>query len=335
MKIICVTPIKNEEWILDKFLQATSLWADYIILADQQSTDRSREIASEYAKVILIDNNTNAYNEHERFQLLIKEARKIDGNRLLIALDADEILTPDFASKDSWRKMLDASPGTVIKFQWANIYPGYKKYWNHGFNFPWGFMDDGSPYKGLKMHSPRLPLPLNAPEVNLDDIKVMHLQYLDWGRYKSKHRWYMLYEFINHPEKDLLDIYRLYNMFNSTKGKDIKPVPVNWISDYEKMGINIVDFAKSEFYYWDLELLSKMSELGPSNLSKLVIWDKDWVELARSQQMSDPKQYKDPRSLFEKLVHLWLRKSQSYYPNFICKVTDKFIRLIWSSNSAN
>jgi glycosyltransferase involved in cell wall biosynthesis len=43
--IICLTPVKNEAWLLDRFLQATSLWADFIIIADQMSTDGSQEIA--------------------------------------------------------------------------------------------------------------------------------------------------------------------------------------------------------------------------------------------------------------------------------------------------
>ena len=40
-KIIVVTPIKNEDWILDRFLSVTSQFADLIIIADQNSTDKS------------------------------------------------------------------------------------------------------------------------------------------------------------------------------------------------------------------------------------------------------------------------------------------------------
>ena len=42
-KLIVITPVKNESWILEKFLTFTSLWADYIIIADQNSTDNSIE----------------------------------------------------------------------------------------------------------------------------------------------------------------------------------------------------------------------------------------------------------------------------------------------------
>ncbi len=42
--LICLTPIRNEAWILERFLQCASLWADYIIIGDQNSDDGSREI---------------------------------------------------------------------------------------------------------------------------------------------------------------------------------------------------------------------------------------------------------------------------------------------------
>ena len=97
--IICLTPVKNEAWILDKFIQCASLWADCIIIADQMSTDGSRDIALKYPKVRLIDNDSEAFNEPERQKLLVDAARQIHFNgqrRLLISLDADEFLTSNF-----------------------------------------------------------------------------------------------------------------------------------------------------------------------------------------------------------------------------------------------
>ena len=49
---IVMTPVRNEAWVLRAFLETTSLWADYIIIADQMSTDDSREMAKEYPKVM-------------------------------------------------------------------------------------------------------------------------------------------------------------------------------------------------------------------------------------------------------------------------------------------
>src|SRR5437667_3161139 len=94
--IICLTPVKNEAWILDRFLQCASLWADHIIVADQCSEDESREIVGRHPKVILIENPSPVYDEGARQKLLLEAARRIPGKRLLIALDADEMLTANW-----------------------------------------------------------------------------------------------------------------------------------------------------------------------------------------------------------------------------------------------
>ena len=100
--LVCLTPVKNESWILHRFLKSASLWADHIIIADQNSTDNSREIALQYSKVILIENNAEEFNEPERQKLLIDKAREIEGKRVIIALDADEMLTSNFLTSPEW-----------------------------------------------------------------------------------------------------------------------------------------------------------------------------------------------------------------------------------------
>jgi glycosyltransferase involved in cell wall biosynthesis len=62
-KIVVLTPIKNEEWILERFLSVTSQFADLIIIADQNSTDSSRNICQKYPKVKLIENKSDQYDE--------------------------------------------------------------------------------------------------------------------------------------------------------------------------------------------------------------------------------------------------------------------------------
>ena len=56
-QIVVLTQVRNDAWVLRAFLEATSLWADYIIIVDRMSTDGSREIAQDYPKVILIDDH--------------------------------------------------------------------------------------------------------------------------------------------------------------------------------------------------------------------------------------------------------------------------------------
>ena len=97
--IICITPIKNEAWILDRFLKCASTWADHIIMADQGSTDGSLEIIQHYPKVRLVEAPCQEFNMGKMRQALLEMARTIPGPRIIISLDADESLSANW--KDS------------------------------------------------------------------------------------------------------------------------------------------------------------------------------------------------------------------------------------------
>ena len=138
-KLICLTPVRNEAWILRAFLESTSQWADHIIVVDQKSIDGSREILKKFEKVILIENDSSEYDESVRQKLLINEARKIEGKNILIALDADEMFGGGFQNTQDWQKILDSKPGDMFGFQWANITDDLSHYFPSDFHFPWLF----------------------------------------------------------------------------------------------------------------------------------------------------------------------------------------------------
>ena len=79
--IVVVTPVRNEAWVMDAFLTCASSWADFILLADQHSDDGTREIASKYEKVKLIDNNISEMNQAAARELLFREVDKIEGDK--------------------------------------------------------------------------------------------------------------------------------------------------------------------------------------------------------------------------------------------------------------
>ena len=147
-KIIVLTPVKNEEWILEEFLNITSLFADYIIVADQNSTDKSRAICSKFSKVHLIDNNNNEYNEAERQNLLIETARILfpDNKRVLLALDADELFSANSLKCNRiWERIMSLDLGTTLYFEKPDILPGVTKCVRYQDNyFAIGYIDDRS-----------------------------------------------------------------------------------------------------------------------------------------------------------------------------------------------
>jgi len=123
VRIVVVTPVRNEAWILERFLSVTSRFADYIIIADQRSTDETRAICRKYPKVRVVDNPTDEFNERDRQLLLLREARAlVPAPRIILALDADEILAANALDTPSWRTLLAARPGTIVCFERVDLY---------------------------------------------------------------------------------------------------------------------------------------------------------------------------------------------------------------------
>lgn len=326
--VICITPVKNESWILERFLRAASLWADHIIVADQQSTDDSRGIASSFEKVRVIDNTGDRYDEFHRSRLLIDAARAFPSPRLIIALDADEFFTPNVQQSEAWNAMLRSAPGTLFKFRWANIDRSMTRYWLSG-STPFAVMDDGSTLHGGAIHGYRIPYSSGAREETLNDIVVMHMQYTDWKRMRSKHRWYQCWERIHSPEKSAVSIFRQYHHMFSIRADQYIPLPQRWIDEYDKIGVRLKYQAKEEYFWWDREILGFMEQYGAHYFSKQAIWDVDWCGIARHFGVQSPERFSDPRSLFEKTLHGWLFYSQPHASGRAIVFGDKVIRSLF------
>ena len=328
--VICLTPIKNEAWILDRFLQCASLWADLIIVADQNSEDGSREIARRYPKVILIENSASNFNEPERQKLLLEAARKIPGPRLLVALDADEMLTANFMYSPEWTTVLRSPPGTVIEFEWANLNPDFSSYWAmNNFYLPLGFMDDESDHIGTKIHSPRLPLPLDAIRIRLRNIRVLHYQYVNLERMKSKHRWYQCWEKLNQSWRKSIEIYRIYHHMDTISKQECQSLPKEWLFNYEEQGIDMTSVQREPFFWWDRDILLWFEKHGTENFRKQAIWDVDWSDLSQKCfPDGDNRIYKDPRNWLDKLIHTWLKKTQHIRSKLWVKAIDKLLTFL-------
>ncbi|SHL06065.1 Glycosyl transferase family 2 [Rhodothermus profundi] len=323
-----MTPVRNEAWILERFLQCASTWADYIVIADQQSTDGSREIARRFEKVVLVDNPHDAYDEGARQQLLIQTARElpVQGQCILIALDADEMFSANWMESKEWQQLLSAPPGTVLYFQWANIGPNVSCAWIDPSYKPFGFVDDGSPHRGRPIHSPRVPVPEDAPALYFHEIKVLHYQYADWARMRSKQRWYQVWEALHHPEKRPVTIFRQYHHMEAAI-RQAGPVRSEWLAGYEALGIDMRSIPKASHYYWDEEVLKLLVEHGPERFRKLNIWDQDWGTLAARQGLSYNGQLRDPRTPFEKTIHAWLRATQGISHKLPVRAVQKLLQL--------
>lgn len=328
VRIVCMTPVKNEGWILDTFLKCASRWADHILVADQRSTDDSREIVARHPKAILVDNPSPVFNEPERQKLLIEHARAIPAERrILVALDADEILAGDFqAFRDT---VSTTTAGTTLAFPWLNVRDDGRRLWRKSdAREPFGWVDDGSPHVGSKIHSRRVPGTDASPRLELDAFPVLHLQYIDWARMRSKHRWYECYERLQFPEKSAVQIYRFYHHMDSRSAGELQDVPEDLLRSYRSQGIDPFVHTKESDYRWDNEVADLLREHGPERFRNLDIWDKDWSAVFTARGIRGP--FVPPRrSVLERALGSWLRRTQYHYPNLVLKAIDRLARPLY------
>lgn len=321
-----MTPVRNEAWVLRAFLESTSRWADYIIIADQMSIDGSREIARSFPKVILIDNKNPEFNEAERQAMLVAKAREIAAGRdtLLWGLDADEILSANFRETEDWKRILNSVPGDVFWFKWAEICPDQKHYWlSPTTYYPWLFHDDGKEPHGnyvRNMHSMRIPYPIEEKQMYyVDDFRVLHLAYLNPFRTKAKRRFYCFVDWeLNHRAP-----ITLARTYAQTKKNDL----VEFLQDSmmyskDKDGFDLfplIDVCGRKSWFDDY-VINRISRYPKKQLRKLPIWEKGF------RVNND---LKDPRTPLDKLVHDYAHWTRFRSGSLVVRVIDKVLKKVY------
>lgn len=323
---IVMTPVRNEAWVLKAFLEATSLWADYIIIADQMSTDGSREMAKLFDKVVLIDNKNPEFNEAERQSMLVEKAREVAAGRdaLLWGLDADEVLAANAFDTEDWKRIMNSAPGDVFWFKWAEICPNQKEYWlSPTTYYPWLFHDDGKEPHGnyvRNMHSMRIPYPIEEKQMYyVDDFRVLHLAYLNPHRVDSKRRFYQFVDWeMNHRSPVALS--RSY--FQTKQEEQLQSLQEEMLYKEERDGFDLlalVDTTVSKCYMDDY-IVSRFSRHSKKELRKLDIWDKSFVKAYDLE---------DPQRIIDIFIHSYLRKTAQKKDKPAIRFFDSVIKQLY------
>jgi hypothetical protein len=284
-QIIVLTPVRNEAWILRRFLECTSLWADHIIIADQSSEDDARAIAQAFPKVTVIENPHREFSEVARQRLLIETARRSPGPRLLLALDADEIMSANILDSAEWRTVLQAQPGTVLCFAKVDLFNSPAHYFLHsavdrGAWLPFGYVDDGAEHAGAVIHTTRVPARPCSPSLRLNEVVLLHYNQCNLPRMESKDRFYRCFARVNAPEQNAVDIHRLHDWYERLKFKfKIRPTPAEWFDNYRRAGIDLSSIAVEPFFWSDWEVLRMFKQYGPETFRHVDIWSFDWEAL--------------------------------------------------------
>ena len=329
--IICITPMKNEDWILRRFLGATSLWADHIILYDQNSSDQSPTIAKEFNKVHYHLNPSVEFNDHNHWAGLLDEARKLPGERKVIfSLDCDEFFSGNSFSTAEWQSFIQAKPGSLMVVERVLVSGDLQKF-KFEMDCLLGFVDDGYSTIGMltekkHVHNIRLPYPQGNPVVyKMNRIKLLHYNLVDMDRLRSKNRWYQCFELTIKDKSELVILDQYY--FDKREMMSFQhaiPSIEDWFGFYEKAGIDMTSQQRrSIFYWWDKKILEEyFPKYGMAFFARLHIWDIDWERAAAHFQI--PLEQKgNSRSVLDKLylqVFLQSKKNKYTLVRRLCKM---------------
>ncbi|MBI3652542.1 MAG: glycosyltransferase family 2 protein [Acidobacteria bacterium] len=284
-KIVVVTPVKNEAWILERFLSVTSQFADLILIADQGSTDESVALCQRFPKATVIENPSEKYDEASRQQLLINQARdRVPEPKIILALDADEILAANALTTSSWQEMLRAKPGTVLCFEKPDLYLTTAQCIRYARPWPLGYVDDGAAHHPSKVHSIRIPTPETAPKLHVKEVQILHYALVRLEAQHSKRRMYCVLEHIlrTAPVWRRRLGYR-YQMDWPSLGK-LEASPHEWFAHWEQLGIDMHTIQTERYYWQDYEVLRHFFQYGVRRFWVDNIWDFDWEQCRRYAQ---------------------------------------------------
>jgi hypothetical protein len=345
-QVIVLTPIFNNALDLPRFLSVTSVFADYIILADQASTDCSREICSLFPKARYL--NFPNDNLAKRRELLVTEARTILGPRLIMALDADEIPSATLLTSTEWNTVLAAQPGTIIGAPRIELWktPHYYKPKYDVLPNIWldlGYMDDGAPYHsgvatnkhgghGADLPNNRLIAPFGHRWLLLNEIVILHYQTADWWMARSKNRWYRCLERSHDPLRNPTELHRYYLRTLSDNSRfPVQPSRSEWYKGWQELGIDVTSVSSyGQYCHWDWKALRLISEYGEQLFKYDDVWDVDWEQMRQvglSLGIPDLPQKKimDPRSNLDRYLTALCRRSQNTKWE---RIVDAFLRIM-------
>ena len=337
--LVVLTPVLNEAWILPAFLKATSLWADYIIIADQMSTDGSREIYARFkelksegikelendCQLIVVDNPRKEMHQSATRQLLFDAAKKIEGDKIFFAMDADEFLSGNFMETEGWKNIINSEPGDLFCFSWMNLNASGTKY---GLTEPYYWAahvnEDilSGTYPERFIHEWRLPWPKHENHVyTVKDILFIHFGGVNEVRVKNKGLFYLVSQY-THPDnkRSTISLYRQYHDLQFKQ--QYYDVPENAYDIYTKHGVDIwanIDLT-AEGLHHVMTVQNKLNTLGASALRKLDIWDEDFLHKYK---------VKDPRRPIDKLMHWYLRHTNKWARTYMVRAIDYVLKRIY------
>lgn len=279
--IIVLTPVKNEEWIIESFLSACSVFADHIILLVQDTHDQTRELAEKFPKAHIIENTSAEYSENSRINQLLAAARKIEsGQKALIALDADEIPINSKAALEQWQYIRELPVGQNITFKKPDLLPGGSTMVDLSQDWILGFVDDGREHNASEVHAQRIPINEDMAPYSANEIPVLHLNLVRMNVNRSKRRMYCVIENLNNSQSWIRRLYSYDRHRDFTTAGEEVSLPQGWKVILQQASLDTTALSETHPFWQDYEVLKYFKSHGTKRFQWDDIWDCNW-EAAR------------------------------------------------------
>jgi glycosyltransferase involved in cell wall biosynthesis/SAM-dependent methyltransferase len=126
VRAVCLTMVKNEQDIIEPFLRHNSRFFDAMIVLDNGSTDRTREIALAVSRdcpgIFVTDLRSRAYDQAIVLSRAIAFVQSAFFADFVFLLDADEFLTVESAEA-LFATIAEVPVGTTVKMPWRTYLP--------------------------------------------------------------------------------------------------------------------------------------------------------------------------------------------------------------------
>jgi glycosyltransferase involved in cell wall biosynthesis len=250
MKLVGMTSVRNEDWVLGLSLRAALLFLDEVVVLDHCSSDRTPELLASIAaehpgRLHCLTEGDPVWRETAIRNRLLAAARE-RGATHLCAFDADEVLTGNLLPEI--RGLFAAlAPGETLWLPWLPLWRSLDRYRDDESEVAtecWmvlGFRDHpGLHYRnnhddGYDIHTRKVKGHAGARRHGRDkaDGGVFHLTWVNWRRLQIKNAWYKMQEVVRFPsERSAADLNQWYGCALDEAGLRTRAVDPEWWGPY-------------------------------------------------------------------------------------------------------
>ena len=222
--ISAVLVVKNEEHQIERVLKTLD-WVDEIVVVDDQSTDRTREIAGRYTPKILPFHLSNSLAEGSEGRGMGEKAATSDW---ILQMDADEEVTEKF--KQECLKVLATISQDYdgFKFYRKNFFLEHPMKWGG-----WSSLIFRMHRRGKVTYHEKLHLGMQVQgKIGHIDAEINHYPFCSVAQFVERHNRYSTVV----AEEDMKNKYGLVSLKKVKYNLTIRPIKIFWKIYIKKKG---------------------------------------------------------------------------------------------------